>query len=1217
MSYLVYVNPYTFHITLYDLAFLGTIFTGLNIAGFLWFTKRTNQAANRFLALALVVIVLWIAWILGIDIGLSAYITNWSRLPLQFSLAFGPLLYFYVLKITRPAYMSRLKDLLHFSPLLLELGAHVLEIRGSIRTGAATYDTQTFKWLNPVLHLLAFVSVSIYLYLSHKLIGRFYNQLKFNGGDRHRHQLRWLHNLLKGFALLWLLWILFTAADRFYFDYQLSIVAYYPLYLLLAILVIWMAATAFLRQEAGVQLPSAPHFKLAPPAELKQKGIWLKKVVKTSRYYEDPDLSLSLLAEKLELTTHELSRIINTILKKSFNDFINEFRVAEVARKMEDPAYSNLTLLGIAFESGFNSKSTFNRAFRQMTGKSAAEYKNELKKERPSYNLTHHKRFATIISYQQATPKWLDEKLNRNRMIRNYIKTSYRSLLKNKGFTMLNVLGLSVGMATCLLIVFYVIDERSYDRYNTKADRVYRVNLDVKFNGNANSYAAVPAPMAAALKSELPEVEDAMRFHQAAFEQTGKCYIKKGKVNILENKIVYADAGLFNLFTMPVIDGSQANALAAPHSAVITESTAMKYFNKTNVAGQTLVINDSINYKVTAVIKDIPRQSHFNYNVFLSAVTLSNSRVQSWTGGGWNTYVLARQGVAQQKLEADISAVAGKHFSGLPAGFSIKFDLTPLRDIHLQSDRQQELGANGSIQYVYIFSVIALFILLIACVNFMNLSTARSSNRAKEVGVRKVLGSSRKHLVAQFLTESTLVSLFATLLAALLAWLLMPLFNQMAGKELTVSLSSLLWLSPLLLGVAIVIGFLAGSYPAFFLSAFEPIAVLKGKIAAGFKGGFLRSFLVVFQFAISVFLIITTLVMNKQLNYIHSKNLGYNREQVLVIQQTDVMGNRAKILKQDIKQLSGVVNTTMTSYLPTAQARNTTALFAHLPIDLKEDILTEFWPVDDDYINTLGIKLVSGRNFSEDMATDTSAIIVNEAYVKALSVKDPLGKTVYRDSYGAQPHSYGVQPYHIIGVMKDFHFNSLRDKISPVVFYKAADNGAISVRVNTANLPALMSQIESKWKNLSPKQEFTYSFMDEDFDAAYRAEQRVGTLFISFSTLAILIACLGLFGLAAFAAEQRNKEIGVRKVLGATVSGIVGMLSIDFIKLVLVSILIASPLAWYAMNKWLQGFAYRIQIQWWMVAAAGCLALLIAFITISFQSVKAALANPVKSLRSE
>ncbi|MCO5949996.1 helix-turn-helix domain-containing protein [Mucilaginibacter flavidus] len=384
------MNPYTLHINLYDLAFLGTIFIELNFALLLGFAKRTNRTANRFLALVLVTIVLWIARILGIDIGLSAYLPGWSRFPPQFSLALGPLIYFYVLKITRPEYKFRYKDLLHFSPLLLELGAHALEVGDSIKTGAATYDTRTYQQLSPVLHLLAFISVSIYLYQSHKLIWRFYNHLKFNGGDRYRHQLRWLHNLLKGFALLWLLCIPFTAADYFYYHYQLSIHAYYPLYLLVAVLTIWMAAATFLRQEAGV-LAAAPSFlKSQLPAELKQKGTWLKKIVKTNCYYEDPELSLVSLAEKLDLTTHELSRIINTALKKSFNNFINEYRVADVIRKMQDRAYGHITLMGIAYDSGFNSKSAFHRIFKELTGKSPAEYKADPKKELPSYNLGQH-----------------------------------------------------------------------------------------------------------------------------------------------------------------------------------------------------------------------------------------------------------------------------------------------------------------------------------------------------------------------------------------------------------------------------------------------------------------------------------------------------------------------------------------------------------------------------------------------------------------------------------------------------------------------------------------------------------------------------------------------------------------------------------------------------------------------------------------------------------
>ena len=455
-----------------------------------------------------------------------------------------------------------------------------------------------------------------------------------------------------------------------------------------------------------------------------------------------------------------------------------------------------------------------------------------------------------------------------------------------------------------------------------------------------------------------------------------------------------------------------------------------------------------------------------------------------------------------------------------------------------------------------------------------------------------------------------MVTLVSTVVAVAIAWLLMPLFNQMAGKQLGFTIQSLRWLLPSLIAIVIVIGFLAGSYPALFLSAFQPIQVLKGKLSIGFKGGYLRSFLVVFQFSISIFLIIGTIVIYNQLNYIHNKSLGFDRSQVLVVRNLNMLGEQAKILKEELKRMPGVVNTTMSSYLPTGEERLKTGLFPDATIDIKKDMLTEFWPVDENYLGTIGIKLLSGRNFSKEMATDSSAIIVNEAFVKIFGEKDPLNKTVYR-------FSYGKQPYHIIGVMKDFHFESLRDKISPAVLVFGKDNGALSARIKTSDMSGLIAQIENKWKKFSSNQKFSYSFMDEDFDATYRTEQRVGEIFISFSTLAILIACLGLFGLAAYAAEQRNKEIGIRKVLGASVSGIVGMLSKDFIKLVFISIVIASPLAWFVMNKWLEDFAYRQNMQWWILAVAGVAAIFIAFITISFQSIKAALSNPVDSLRSE
>ncbi|HEY5326187.1 MAG TPA: FtsX-like permease family protein, partial [Mucilaginibacter sp.] len=595
----------------------------------------------------------------------------------------------------------------------------------------------------------------------------------------------------------------------------------------------------------------------------------------------------------------------------------------------------------------------------------------------------------------------------------------------------------------------------------------------------------------------------------------------------------------------------------------------------------------------------------------------------------YNTYVLFKDAADHRKLEAALPAFLSKHSgpemqSDLKmsvsyfekSGSFFRLNLTPLTDIHLKSNRTGELGPNSTIQYVYIFSAIALFILLIACVNFMNLSTARSSNRAREVGVRKVLGSSRTYLVIQFLTESVLVTLAATAIALFAAVALLPAFNRLAGKTIVISAQTFGWLVPVLLFIVLVVGALAGSYPAFFLSAFRPVDVLKGKLSTGFKGGGLRSFLVVFQFSISIFLIVGTLVIYNQLKYIQTKDLGYNRSQVLIVQNTFELNNLANVFKREVKQLPGVVNATLTGFLPTSKWKNTSIFFKDASFDQKKALFPQTWEVDEDYIKTLDMKMALGRSFSNGMLTDSSGIILNEAAAKFLGIKDPLNKPLYRSNGGKQDIS-NSRAYHIIGVVKDFNFSSLRDVVSPVVLVMAHNTGALSVRVDTKNLPALLSQIQDRWNRLSPNVKMNFSFMDQDFDASYRVEQRVGTIFIVFTSLAIIIACLGLFGLAAYAAEQRTKEIGIRKVLGASVSTIVGMLSMDFIKLVLISILIATPIAWWAMNKWLEDFAYRVNIQWYILAFAGVLAILIAFITISFQSIKAALSNPVESLRSE
>jgi putative ABC transport system permease protein len=802
-------------------------------------------------------------------------------------------------------------------------------------------------------------------------------------------------------------------------------------------------------------------------------------------------------------------------------------------------------------------------------------------------------------------------------MIKSLIKTAFRNLLKNKGFTVINIAGLAMGLATFLLILFYVADELSYDRYNANSDNIYRVNSDIKYGGSTTLFAISPPPLAAALKTSFPEVEQTARIFQSSNIQ-----FKKGNINIPEAKTVYADNSIFNVFTLPMLAGKPKDALTQPHTVVVTERAALKYFNKTDVVGQTLTLAEgNVNYKITAVIKNIPKQSHFDADYFLSIGSLDLKTDTGWGTFSINTYVLLKKNADIKSFEGKLNTMVQQHFGVQnyakleKGGNYIRLSLVPLTDIHLKSNRQYELGSNNSITYVYIFSAIALFVLLIACINFMNLSTARSANRAREVGIRKVLGSSRNFLVAQFLTESIVITFFGAILAVLAAWVLLPLFNQLSGKELSVSLQTVAWLVPLLLAIVVIVGVLAGSYPAFYLSAFQPIQVLKGKISTGFKGSLLRNFLVVFQFAVSIFLIIGTLVIYSQLNYIQKKDLGFNRNQVLVVKNAQVLQN-AKTFKQEVKQLTNVENATLSSFLPTGIARQPDNVFKDKNTSAKGALFTEIWTVDNDYVNTMGMKFEQGRNFSPQLASDSLGMVINESAARMLGYyRDPIGKILY--SPEAVNGKTVIKEYRIIGVVKDFNFRSLRANITPVVMKLADDNGALSIRTNAKNMKPFVEKVQAMWNKLSPNQQFEYSFMDQDFDAAYKSETRTGGLFLSFTLFAIIIACLGLFSLAAYAAEQRTREIGIRKVLGASVAAITNLLSRDFIKLVLISILIATPLAWWTMHKWLEGFAYRQNIQWWVILSAAFGAILIAFVTVSFQSIKAALANPVDSLRSE
>ncbi len=807
-------------------------------------------------------------------------------------------------------------------------------------------------------------------------------------------------------------------------------------------------------------------------------------------------------------------------------------------------------------------------------------------------------------------------------MFKNYFKTAWRSLLKNKGFSLINIIGLSIGLATCLLILFYVMDELGFDQYNKKADRIYRVDADIQFGGNHFVLATGPEPLAATLKKDYPQVEQSARFRSY-----GGFHVKKGNQNIVEDKVIYADSTIFDVFTLPMIAGDPKTALVNRHSIVLTESTAKKYFNSIDVVGKNMVINDSLNFKVTGVIRDIPRQSHFNYD-FLVALngSIESWETNQWTSNNMNTYIVLKAGADPKQLESKLGEMIDRYISPelkqlnmsleqfKKSGNHIAFNMIPLTRIHLYSNKTSELSANSSIQYVYIFSVIAVFILLIACVNFMNLSTARSANRAREVGVRKVLGSLRSSLVTQFLSESILVTFISLVLALVIAAVLLPYFNQLSGKEIDVQVFARPWLIPMLVIMMFIVGCIAGSYPAFYLSSFKPILVLKGKLAAGFKSSWLRSGLVVFQFLTSIILIIGTIVIYNQLSYIRTRDVGFKRDNVLIIQNTEPLGSQTEAFKNDILKLNGVTSATMTGYLPTSGWASDSPMFPDATMDQKSAISLQIWRIDENYIPTLGMTMARGRNFSKDFPTDSSGVILNEAAAKMLGFKDPVNRNLY---YPENIDFKNPTIYHIVGIVKDFNFNSLRQQVTPMALLWHRQNSSIAFRVNTGNISGLVNQIENKWSAMAPGQPFNYSFMDKDFENIYKVEQRVGKIFISFAVLAILIACLGLFGLVTYAAEQRTKEISIRKVLGASSGNIVSLLSRDFVILVIVAAVIAFPIAWWGMNQWLQDFAYRVQISWWIFFIAGMVALGIALVTVSMQAIRAALSNPVKNLRSE
>ena len=809
-------------------------------------------------------------------------------------------------------------------------------------------------------------------------------------------------------------------------------------------------------------------------------------------------------------------------------------------------------------------------------------------------------------------------------MIKNYFNIAWRNLLKNKGFSAINIFGLAVGIACCLLITLYVNDELSYDNYHINKDRIYRLNLDVKFGGSEQSAATTSDLLGSILKKDYPQVENYARLYDS-----GPFLIKKsGAVNnIREEKILFADSSVFDVFTYPLLSGNAKTALTEPSTIVLSETAAKRYFGSQDPIGQVLNLDNKKDYKITGIMKDMPDNSHFKAEFFLSMKSLDYPW-NSFLSNNFHTYIVLTKEAKPEAFDAYFNQIVQKYISPevvkamgatidelTKSGSYYRYSMTPLKDIHLKSKQTLQLGINGDIQYVYIFSVVALFILLIACINFMNLSTARSAKRAKEVGVRKVLGSLRSQLMFQFFAECVMLSFFALLVALGLVFLLLPIFNDISAKTLSINDLFSAKLSAMIALLPIVVGVLAGIYPAIFMSSFEPIKVLKGRLTA--KGGSLRNVLVVFQFATSIVLIIGTVVIYRQINFIQQRNLGYDKSQVLVINDAYALDKQAISFKEEVLKIKGVEKGTLTGYLPVPSYRDNTIFFPEGQIDQTKGIQIGRWRIDYDYFETMGMQIKEGRNFSKDFGTDSTGIILNEAAVKLFGFNDPLSKSVitYDDSYN---QNQKTKTYRVVGVVKDFNYESLKNNIGALCLILSKNTGNVSFRLDAnTDIASTVKQIETKWNLMAPGQPFNYSFMNESFNKVYKSEQRIGKISLAFAFFTILVACLGLFGLITFIAEQRIKEIGIRKVLGASVPNLVQLLSKDFIKLVVVSIVLASPIAWYVMNKWLQDFAYRTTIDWWIFALAGFMAVLIALLTVSFQAIKAAMANPVKSLRTE
>ncbi len=1157
--------------------------------------------------------ILWMIRLLLIDIDLERYWPRWHWLPMRGLLALGPLLYMYVRKLTRVRQRFMPADLVHFIPLLFELAVYVYAIRESSRTGMATYATHFLSQVDLFLQVFVFISVLSYLWLCDNLIHVYYRGLQPVLMDRSLLEFKWLRRLLAGTAFLLLAWLACSAYGYFSTSKQPGLETHYPFYCLFAVVLIWTAAAAFLQPRANPPWVPTAAGRIPVSPELRSKARWLQAEMKAKRYFEDPELGLQVLAEKVNLTPHELSRVINTGLKKSFTDFVNEYRVQDAVKKMQHPGYQHMTLLGIGFEAGFNSKTTFNRIFKEITGKSPSEYKNDLKKQRPDYNMERKTPDLSVILRPEPRHARFISHFNPLFMFRNYCKTAFRNLLQNKVYSFINIAGLSVGLACTLLIMLYVQDELSFDRFHQDSGQIYRIDKQTVRNDGSVSTGGYtgyfPGPR---FSAKIPELKTFVRF------QTTRKDIKAGE-DLQSQEVCLVDSNFLSVFHFPLLSGNPKTALSDPSSVVITEEIAEKYFGKSDALGKTIVIKQDSSFSpfvITGIARNCPENSSITFQVLLplkvSAASENNNG--NWFNSFLTTFVVVSPGAdirtVERKMAQVFEADASKAIGEIKSKYGVKsigisYLLEPLVSIHLGRVVPQEnesLQRTSNPEFSYVLSAIAIFILLIACINFVNLTVARSGKRAREIGIRKVMGSTIGQLRVQFLSESLALCLVAFSLALGISILVLPLFSQLSNKVLHISYLFSIKLISCYIMVFLITALLAGFYPSIVLSNYNPVEALYSRFSLAGKS-YLQIGLVVFQFALASFLIIGSITFFLQFNFLTTQSLGYDDSNVITVNKPGLSSNEAALFKQELLKNPSIL---LAATKNGGDDNNT------VKADRDKQVNVAVETIDASYLPLLKVPVKIGRNFSSEYVSDAGgAVIVNEAFVKEAGWSDPLGQKISTFEKG--------EMYTVIGVVKDYHYKPLTQKIGPQLFSMNPNHsrGQVFVKIKDGTGTTSLQYIEKTFKKLFPFTPFVYSFKQEQNEQSYATEARWKQIILWSAVLIVFISCIGLFGLSVLAAEKRTKEIGVRKVLGASVGSIVTLLSKDFLRLIMISLTIAIPFAWLAINEWLQNYPYRITPGFTLFTSAGVLVILIALFTISFQSIKAAMANPVKSLRTE